>query len=94
VESGDPGDPQDGEGTYFSFFEPEYVWIDWSRPAREIQRQVRAWCFHSPLLGDRGALAELGGKTVRVLRVSLEPGAGTAQECGDGTIWIVETEAP
>ena len=53
VERGDPGDPQDeSEASYFSFFEPEYAWIDWSRPADEIERQVRAWRFHSPAAGD------------------------------------------
>jgi methionyl-tRNA formyltransferase len=95
VESGDPGDPQPEAGAgYYSFFEPEYAWIDWSRPAVEIERQVRAWRFHSQVPGHRGALTELEGETVRVLRVSLEPGHGMAKECGDGTIWIVETEAP
>ncbi len=63
-------------------------------PAAEIERQVRAWRFHSLVPGDHGALAELDGETVRVLRVSLEPTNGRAVECGDGTIWIVETEAP
>jgi hypothetical protein len=41
----------------------------------------------------RGALASLDGETVRVLRVSAEPGEGAAMECGDGTLWIVESEA-
>jgi hypothetical protein len=63
------------------------------QPALEIERQVRAWRFHSAISGDRGALTELGGETVRVLRVSLEPADGVAKECGDGTIWIVEREA-
>jgi methionyl-tRNA formyltransferase len=94
VERGDPGDPQsDEEATYYSFFEPEYAWIDWAQPAVEIERQVRAWRFHSAISGDRGALVELDGETVRVLRVSLEPADGVAKECGDGTIWIVEREA-
>jgi methionyl-tRNA formyltransferase len=92
LERGDPGDPQPEEGSYFSFFEPGYVWIDWSRPAAEIARQVRAWCFHSPVSGDRGALAELDGERVRVLRTSLEPAEGRAVETGDGTIWIMDTE--
>ena len=71
------------------------MWIDWSRPAAEIARQVRAWRFHSVVPGDRGALAELDGETVRVLRTSLEPVEGAREvECGDGKIWIVETEAP
>jgi methionyl-tRNA formyltransferase len=93
LERGDPGDPQSAGGGYFSFFEPEYVRIDWARPAAEIARQVRAWRFHSVVPGaERGALAEIDGETVRVLRVSLEPAEGRALPCGDGTIWIVETE--
>ncbi len=46
----------------------------------------------TPVEGDRGALAEIGGETLRVLRVSLEPADGTPRECGEGTLWIVETE--
>jgi methionyl-tRNA formyltransferase len=93
VEQDDPGDPQPEEGaSYFSFFEPEYAWIDWSRPALEIERQVRAWRFHSARGGPQGALTELDGETVRVLRISTEPADGPAMECGDGTLWIVETE--
>ena len=35
VERGDPGDPQsEADGTYYSFFEPEYAWIDVSRVVR------------------------------------------------------------
>ena len=42
---------------------------------------------------ERGALAELDGETLRVLRTSLEPVPGRAMECGEGTLWIVETES-
>ena len=94
VEGGDPGDEQlDGEGGYFGFFEPEYRWIDRSQPAAEIYRQVRAWRFASGPPEERGALTDLDGKTVRVLRVSLEPAEGRAMKCGDGTLWIVETDS-
>lgn len=93
VEAGDSGDLQDeARASYFSFFEPEYAWIDWSRGREEIRRQVRAWRFAGGGQAGRGALAELDGQAVRVLRVSVEPGSGTPVECGDGTIWIVETE--
>jgi methionyl-tRNA formyltransferase len=92
VERGDPGTPQSEEGaSYYSFFEPDYAWIDWKRPAVEIARQVRAWRFHSAAK-PHGALTELDGAKVRVLRVSLEPVEGREMRCGDGTLWIVETE--
>ena len=92
VERGDPGDSQEGEGSYFSFFGSDYVWIDWTSSAAEIYRQVKAWRFASATSGDRGALAEIDGETVRVLRTSLDPVEGRALECADGTLWIVETE--
>ena len=95
VESGDVGDPQDeSQASYQSFFGPDYVWVDWARPALEIYRQVKAWRFASQAPGERGALAELDGETVRILRTSLRPAAGREMACGDGTLWIVETEAP
>jgi methionyl-tRNA formyltransferase len=94
LEAGDAGDPQQGEGSYYTFFEPEYVRIDWAKPSADIYRQVRAWRFASRRDAvEHGALTELDGETVRVLRVSLEPVEGRAMQCGDGTIWIVETEA-
>jgi methionyl-tRNA formyltransferase len=93
LERGDPGDPQDeGRAEYLSFFEPEYVEIDWSRPREEVARQVRAWRFATTIDTELGALAELDGERVRVLRVSLEPGEGREVECADGPVWVVETE--
>jgi methionyl-tRNA formyltransferase len=93
AERDDPGDPQPEGGEYLSTFEPEYAWIDWAKPAAEIRRKVQAWRFHAFTPGPRGALAEIDGETVRVRRVSLEPADGREQECGDGRLWIVETEA-
>lgn len=93
VESGDAGDPQPTAGaSYQSLFEPGYARIDWSRPAAEIEQQVRAWRFHARVDDEHGALAELDGETVRVLRVSLEPGNGREVACGDGTLWVMDTE--
>ena len=95
VERGDPGDPQDRRARRrtYSFFEPEYAWIDWTQPAVEIERQVRAWRFHSPA-APRGALTELDGETVRVLsREPANPQTAARWGAADGTLWIVETEA-
>jgi methionyl-tRNA formyltransferase len=94
VEAGDEGDSQErGAGDYFPFFGDDYVWIDTSRPRADVYRQVQAWRFASATGGQRGALVELDGETVRVLRTSLEPADGHALECADGTLWIVESEA-
>jgi len=93
VESGDPGDPQEGEGSYETFFEPNYARIDWTQARSDVYRQVRSWRFASASTDPRGALADFDGETVRVLRISLDETDGRTMECGDGTIWIVETEA-
>jgi methionyl-tRNA formyltransferase len=94
VERGDPGEPQDeSDASYLGAFEPEYAWIDRSRSVVEITRQVRAWCFQPTSVEPRGALTDLDGATIRVLRVSAQPGDGTPMACGDGTLWIVESEA-
>jgi methionyl-tRNA formyltransferase len=96
LEAGDPGDAQDDSlASSAPFFGSDYVRIDWDEPRAEIYRQVKAWRFASFRPGERGALADLDGETVRILRTSLDPVAGArAVTCGDGTIWVVETEAP
>lgn len=94
VERGEAGEPQDeSRATYCGEFEPEFAWIDRTRSRAEIARQVRAWRFQPMSVEPRGALTELESGTVRVLRVSAEPGEGAALECGDGTLRIVESEA-
>ena len=52
-------------------------------------RALRFGVLARPALG---ALAELDGERVRVLRVSLEPGKGREAEFGDGSLWVVESE--
>jgi len=93
VEEGDPGDVQDEtDASYAGFFEPEYADVDWSRPAEEIHRQVRAWWVAAVREGPRGALAELNGERVRILRTRLEGDEGGVRvECGDGPIWVLES---
>jgi methionyl-tRNA formyltransferase len=93
VEAGDPGDVQDEtHASYAGFFEPDYAEIDWSRPAEEVHRQVRAWWVAAVRDGPRGALAELDGERVRVVRTRLDGDEGGVRvECGDGPIWVLET---
>jgi methionyl-tRNA formyltransferase len=95
LEAGDPGDEQPEEGVSWAGpFEPGYAGVDWSRPPREVHNQVRAW-RHMFSVGEVvGPIAELDGERVKLLRTSLtDPGDGArCMECGDGRLWIVESE--
>jgi len=91
--AGDQGTPQPEGGTYETFFSEEDAWLDLSRPAAEVHRLAWAWRFAFSLAGPRGALLEREGETVRVLATSLTEVEGAEPiDCGDGPLWIVETE--
>jgi methionyl-tRNA formyltransferase len=91
--AGDEGDPQEEGGSYESFFAEEDAWLDLSRPAAEVHRLAWAWLYAMSAGGTRGALLELDGKPVRVLATSLTEVEGARRlECGDGPLWVVETE--
>jgi methionyl-tRNA formyltransferase len=95
LEAGDPGDVQGEDGaSWAGAFGEDYAKVDWSRSARDIHNQVRAW-RHMFGAGDvQGAVAELDGARVKVHRTSLvDPGGGALEvQCGDGSIWITESE--
>jgi methionyl-tRNA formyltransferase len=91
--AGDEGTPQAEGGSYESFFGEEDAWLDLSRPADEVHRLTWAWRYAMALDGARGALLELDGEPVRVLATSLTEVEGARRlDCGDGPLWIVETE--
>ena len=91
--AGDEGTPQAEGGGYETFFTEDDIWLDLSRPAAEVHRLAWAWRYGMALEGPRGALLELDGTPVRVLATSLAPvGDARRVECGDGPLWIVETE--
>lgn len=94
LEKGDPGDPQpDAQASYAGFFEPEYAEIDWSQTAAEVRRQVLAWGVAARRPGAHGALTNVNGERVRVLRVRGDDAAGgTRMDCADDALWIVDTE--
>ena len=107
--AGDPGDPQsDAEASEAPLMEEEWAEIDWSRTAREVHNQVRSWMLPAKS-GIKGALTELDGTRVRVVRTRLDPHARSDGEpgevverrgddllvqCGDGPIWVIRTELP
>jgi methionyl-tRNA formyltransferase len=73
VEAGDPGEPQDErEATYAERFEPEWLYIDWNNPARDVHLQVRSWWGNRR--ERRGALGEIDGVPTRVVKTQLVPG--------------------
>jgi methionyl-tRNA formyltransferase len=104
IAAGDPGDPQDGAlASYAGFFEDDYSPVDWSRPADELHCQVRAW---SSMFGyGRGAVADIEGQSVRIVRSRVErgvtegsPGEVVRREsdavlvrCGEDALWVLET---
>ncbi len=75
--------PQPEEGvTYAPLLRKEDGWLDWSRPAVELDRQVRA-CTPWP-----GAFSEWRGKRLKVLQARAAPGwRGEAQP---GTVVVVD----
>jgi len=95
IASGDPGDPQPGEGvTWAGHFGDDYAEVNWSQSARRIHDQVRAWAFTFGLSPVVGPIATIDGKRVRLTRTSLLDPGGEAWrvETGDGPLWVVSSE--
>ena len=94
--AGEPGDPQPTEGaTEEGFFGRDYAAIDWSMPVKAVHDQVRAWgCIPRPY-SVIGPIGKVNGRSVRVIRTSRTQPDGDAQrvECGDGPIWVTQTES-
>jgi methionyl-tRNA formyltransferase len=108
VARGESGEPQDESlASETPELEPEWRFIDWSRPARTIHNQVRSWT--GTRLQPKGAFGNIEGETVLVLRSRLvnevsddadaAPGtiiwrddASMRVQCGDGSLDIVEWE--
>jgi methionyl-tRNA formyltransferase len=93
--AGDPGVEQDDTGaTWAGHFGEDYAAVDWAQPARAVHDQVRAWALTFGMSGIVAPVAQLDGERVRLLRTSLvDPGEGARRvECGDGPLWIVESE--
>jgi methionyl-tRNA formyltransferase len=95
IASGEPGEPQPTEGaTEAGPFGEDYATIDWSRPARTVHDQVRAWTFAGGIGSVPGPFGELAGRRWRIGRTTLQPAAEPAcrVDCGDGPLWVLEHE--
>jgi len=95
--AGDPGEPQDdSQASWAGHFGEDYAAVDLTRSARDVHNQVRAWNLTFGMSELVAPVAELDGERLRLVRTSLtDPGNGDARriECGDGPLWIVESEA-
>ncbi len=77
--------PQPAEGvTYAAKIDKAEARVDWSRPAAEVDRQIRGL---SPV---PGAWCEVAGERIRLLRSRLAPGQGAAGQ-GAGGQWAAGT---
>jgi len=76
--------PQVGEPTYAAKIDPAELVLDWSRPADELERVVRAG----------GAWAEVGGKRLKVHRACAHrvTGAGVVVATGTGPLELLEVQ--
>jgi methionyl-tRNA formyltransferase len=108
IARGETGEPQDESlATDTPAFEPEWRFIDWTRPARTIHNQVRSWTGQRTT--PRGAFGDVDGEQLVVLRTRLgdaeaagggnTPGSVIARgaesivvQCGDIPLRIVEWE--
>lgn len=98
VAAGDPGDPQSTEGvTWAGHFGEDYAEIDWSKSARDIHRQVRAWRFALAPGSVLGPRTTIDGQRVRVTRTCLTepatPDGAVRMTTGDGPLWVVRWES-
>jgi methionyl-tRNA formyltransferase len=90
-----PAEPQPAEGvTYAAKIDKAEARVDWSRPAVEVDRQIRGL---SPF---PGAWVEINGERVKLLRSRLGEGAGAPGQvlrdftvaCGEGAVEITEAQ--
>jgi methionyl-tRNA formyltransferase len=83
LENPTPPEPQPIAGvTYASKIDKAEARIDWSQPAKDIERQVRAFA-PSP-----GAWFEAKGERIRLLEAEVTDGSGTAGEVLDEKLTI------
>ena len=88
--------PQPAEGvTYAAKIEKEEARLDWSRPADELERRIRAFAPYP------GAWFALGAERIRVLAASVETGKGIAGTtldsrllvgCGAGALRLLQVQ--
>jgi methionyl-tRNA formyltransferase len=88
-------DPQPEQGvTYAAKIDKAEARVDWTRPASEVDRQIRA------LAPFPGAWCQMGGERLKLLRSRLAAGAGvpgtilagSIVACGTGAVELVEVQ--
>ena len=89
--------------SYAGFFDDEYGELDWTWPAEEIHRRVRAWSFM--FAWGAGARADLDGRERQLLRTRVERGVTEGNpgdvlrrdgeallvRCGEDAVWVLDS---
>ena len=94
VAAGDPGRPQrEEDATEAPRFEADWLYLDWSRSARDLHLQVRSWWGTRD--APRGAIGTIEGVPTRVLKTALVDGSDGAggPASAPGTVLSREGEA-
>ncbi|MGN6359731.1 MAG: methionyl-tRNA formyltransferase [Thermomicrobiales bacterium] len=103
IAAGDPGTPQrEEDATEAPRFETDWLYLDWSRSARDLHLQIRSW--RGTRDAPRGAIGTIDGVPTRVLKARLvdAPNSGAAPgtvlrrdgetlliQCGDRPLLIL-----
>ena len=77
-------------GEYYSFFEPEYAWIDTSSSRRRSPGRYGHGASTPPAMGRGAPCSSATARRCACSGSPSSPAAGATLECADGTLWIVE----
>lgn len=80
-------EPQEGEPTYAPMIQSEDSRIDWSQPAQQVERHIRAFC------PDPGAFTEYEGKRLKIYQATVVSGVsgqppGTVLRAGEEQLHV------
>ena len=91
VAAGDPGRPQQGEGSYAPKFEPEFRYLDFAQPALTLHNKIRAYMGGRDL--PKGALATIADTQICITESFYDPELADAFEAAAPGTVLLQDEA-
>ncbi len=87
IAAGDPGRPQEGEGSYAPKFDPAFRYLDFAQPALTLHNKVRAYIGGRDL--PSGALATIDGVQMCITETFYDPALAKAfRPASPGTLLL------